>query len=161
MKLRRTKRLPDWVPLLIIVLMVVAADQATKKIARTSFGAGESLQVAGSFWIHLFYNGGVAGGGLSGFALPLAILGLIAVLVIFALLAHRRALGPIVLLGFGLLVGGGLGNLLDRARSGYVTDFIIRGQSAFNLADVAVYTGCAIVFIALVAQLPKAFARSN
>jgi signal peptidase II len=156
---RRTKRLPAWIPLLVIVLAVVAADQATKEIARTSFGVGESLHVAGSFWIQRIHNGGVAGGGLEGSALPLAILGLIVVLGVLGFLAHRRALRPIVLLGFGLLVGGGLGNLVDRMRHGYVTDFILRGDGAFNIADVAVYTGGMIVFIALVALLPKMLTR--
>jgi signal peptidase II len=159
-KVRTTKRLPAWMPLLVIVLAVVAADQATKEIVRTSFGVGESLHLAGSFWIQRFQNGGVAGGGLEGSALPLTILGLIAVIGILGFLAHRRALRPIVLLGFGLLVGGGLGNLVDRMRHGYVTDFIVQGDGAFNVADVAVYTGGMIVFIALVALLPQMLARS-
>jgi signal peptidase II len=148
-------------PLLAIVLAVVAADQATKEIVRTSFGVGESLHLAGSFWIQRVHNAGVAGGGLEGSALPLTILGLTAVMGILGFLAYRRALRPIVLVGFGLLVGGGLGNLADRMRHGYVTDFIVEGDGAFNVADVAVYVGGMIVFIALVALLPQMLARST
>jgi signal peptidase II len=148
-------------PVLVIVLAVVAADQATKEIVRTSFGVGESLHLAGSFWIQRFQNGGIAGGGVEGGALPLTIVGLVAVMAIFAFLAYRRALRPIVMLGIGLLVGGGLGNLLDRMRHGYVTDFIARGDGAFNVADVAVYAGSTIVFIALLALLPQTLARST
>ena len=56
-------------------------------------------------------------------------------------------------LGFGLLVGGGLGNLVDRWRLGLVTDFIRNGERAFNLADVAILLGGAIVIAALIASL--------
>jgi len=42
----------------------------------------------------------------------------------------------------GLLLGGAVGNLADRLRLGYVTDFIARGdRNAFNLADLAIYVG--------------------
>lgn len=159
MKLGRTNRLPSWVPLVIIVGVVVAADQATKEIARKAFAVGEGAHVAGSLWVSPFYNSGVDGGGLEGKALPLALFGLIAILGIFGFLSHRHALRPIVLLGFGLLVGGGIGNLLDRLRFGTVSDFIVRGDTAFNLADVAIYAGGMIVFVALVAQLPRLLVR--
>jgi signal peptidase II len=148
------------VPLVVIVGAVVAADQATKEIARTAFAAGESAHVAGSLWVSPFYNPGVDGGGLQGKALPLALFGLIAILGIFGFLAYRHALRPIVLLGFGLLVGGGIGNFLDRLRFGSVSDFIVRGETAFNLADVAIYAGGMIVFVALIAQLPRLLAHS-
>ena len=159
MKLRRTNRLPSWVPLAAIVGAVVAADQATKEIARKAFAAGEGVHVAGSLWVSPFSNPGVDGGGLEGKALPLALFGLIAILGIFGFLAYRHALRPIVLLGFGLLVGGGIGNLLDRLRFGSVSDFIVRGNTAFNLADVAIYAGGMIVFVALIAQLPRLLVR--
>ena len=155
----RPPRLPTWVPLVIIVGAVVAADQATKEIVRKAFRAGEEVHVAGSLWVSPFHNPGVDGGGLEGRALPLALFGFIAILGIFGFLAHRHALRPIVLLGFGLLVGGGIGNLLDRLWVGSVSDFIVRGQTAFNLADVAKYAGGLIVFVALVAQLPRLLVR--
>ena len=159
MELRRTKRLPPWVPLAVIVGAVVAADQATKEIARKAFVPGEGVHVAGSLWVSPFYNAGVDGGGLEGKALPLAFSGLVAILGVFGFLASRHALRPIVLLGFGLLVGGGIGNLLDRLRFGMVSDFIVRGETAFNLADVAIYAGGMIVFVSLVAQLPRLLVR--
>jgi len=158
-KLRQTDRLPSWVPLLVIVGAVVAADQATKEVTRKAFAAGEGAHVAGSLWVSPFYNSGVDGGGLEGKALPLALFGLIAILGVFGFLAHRHALRPIVLVGFGLLVGGGIGNLLDRLRLGTVSDFIVHGNTAFNLADVAIYVGGTIVFVALIAQLPRLLVR--
>lgn len=159
MKLRRTNRLPSWVPLTVIVGAVVAADQATKEIAQRAFAPGDGVHVAGSLWLSPFYNPGVDGGGFEGKALPLALFGLVAILGIFGFLAHRHALRPVVLLGFGLLVGGGIGNLVDRLRLGSVSDFIVRGGTAFNLADVAIYVGGAIVFVALLAQLPRLLVR--
>ena len=159
--MHRTRRLPEWMPLLLIVFLVVAADQGTKQIARTSFGVGESVHVAGSFWIQRVYNDGISGGGLKGVALPVTILGLIAIAAIFGFLAYRRALRPIVLFGFALLIGGGLGNLIDRVRLGHVTDFIRRGEDVFNVADLAVYTGCMIVFVALLSMLVQLRTRSS
>ena len=52
-------------------------------------------------------------------------------------LAHRR----------------GLGNLVDRARFGFVTDFIRNGPNAFNIADIAIFAGGIIVLVGLVASV--------
>ena len=74
-------------------------------------------------------------------ALALAI---IAGLVVY----YRRVPGPSRLLGLclGLLVGGALGNLIDRWRLGHVVDFVAVGiWPRFNLADVAVTLGVAIL----------------
>jgi signal peptidase II len=62
---------------------------------------------------------------------------------------RRRTAGIVAIVGFGLLLGGGLGNLVDRARLGYVTDFIDRGQDgAFNVADVFVLLGLVTLLVA-------------
>ena len=50
------------------------------------------------------------------------------------------------MIGFGLVLGGGIGNLADRLRLGYVTDFIDRSsRGAFNVADVAILLGYAVL----------------
>jgi signal peptidase II len=56
--------------------------------------------------------------------------------------ARRRDASFALRLFAGLLLGGALGNMLDRLRLGYVTDWIARGdRNAFNLADLAIYVG--------------------
>ena len=67
--------------------------------------------------------------------------------IIFYLLRHRD-LRPTMAIGLALLLGGALGNLIDRLAYGYVLDFLeIRGLFVNNFADVCVSVGTALVFI--------------
>jgi signal peptidase II len=147
---RATRR---WVTMSFVALAVLAIDQALKESVRAAFDPGEGVHLFGSYSIQHVQNTGVAGGGLQGNALPLAVLALMAMLGLYEYLA-RRGHGPIpLLIGFGLLIGGGLGNLVDRARLGLVTDFIRNGPNAFNLADVAIFVGGVTILVALSASL--------
>jgi signal peptidase II len=130
---------------------VAAIDQAAKEAVRSAFAPGEGVDV-GAYEILHVQNFGVAGGGLEGNALPLAILSIMVVVGLYEFLAQRRDT-LLLLVGFGLLVGGGVGNLVDRARLGFVTDFIRDGERAFNLADLAIFAGGVLVLIALLAAL--------
>jgi len=62
-------------------------------------------------------------------------------------------LGPLVTVGLGLLLGGAVGNLIDRVRSGYVIDFVDMGVGdtrwyAWNISDAAVFIGIVVLFLA-------------
>jgi signal peptidase II len=133
-----------------IAIGITLADQWTKQIVRNSFSLGESRPVIPFFldWTYL-RNTGAAWGMLSGHNtwLVLFSLSMLLTLVFFRRSflndsrSHRIALG--------CMVGGILGNLLDRIRAGYVTDFIdahIAGRHwpAFNLADSAICVGVGI-----------------
>ena len=152
---RKTRNAPRWVALAAVATAVLAVDQYTKEAVRASFEPGEGVHAFGAYWIQHFRNTGVAGGGLEGNALPLAVLSLIAVVLLYEFLAQRTHAGLTLAVGFGLLVGGGLGNLVDRWRLGWVTDFIRNGERAFNLADVAIFVGGTIVLIALATSLVR------
>jgi signal peptidase II len=149
----RSRPSPRWIALLAIAAAVVAIDQFTKEAVRVAFDPGEGTHAWGTYWIQHFQNTGVAGGGLQGNALPLAVLSMLAVVLLYEFLAQRSSARLTLALGFGLLVGGGLGNLVDRWRLGLVTDFIRNGERAFNIADVAIFAGGLIVLVALVATL--------
>ncbi|WP_448073918.1 signal peptidase II [Georgenia yuyongxinii] len=119
-------------------LPVLAADAATKAWARTEL-ADAPVQ-AGWLDLRLGYNSGVAfgiGAGAPGW-LVLALTGaMVAVLAVVAL----RMRPPVAA---GLVLGGGLANLLDRAGDGTVTDFLSVGWwPTFNLADAAIVAGAA------------------
>lgn len=144
-----------WLSLSLIAAAVFAIDQATKEIVRSTFAPGEGVHAFGSYSIHHVRNEGVAGGGFEGYALPLAVLSLMGVILLYEFLALRGTARVWLILGFGLLVGGGLGNLADRARLGSVTDFIRNGERAYNVADVAIFAGGWIVLIALFASLRR------
>jgi signal peptidase II len=151
----RSRSTPRWVALVAVASAVAAIDQFTKEAVRTSFAPGEGEHAFGSYWIQHFQNTGVAGGGLQEVALPLAVISMIGVVLLYDFLAQRSRAHTTLVLGFGLLVGGGLGNLVDRWRLGLVTDFIRNGERAFNVADVAIFAGGVIVLAALVASLAR------
>jgi signal peptidase II len=144
---------PRWVTLSFVALAIIAIDQALKESVRTTFEPGEGVHLFGSYSIQHVQNPGVAGGGLQGNALPLAVLALMAMFGLYDYLARRGAGRVSLVLGFGLLIGGGLGNALDRARLGLVTDPIRNGPNAFNVADVAIFAGGIIVLVAVISSV--------
>jgi signal peptidase II len=141
---------PSWLTMSLLALAVVSLDQALKESVRAAFEPGDGFHLFGSYSIQHVQNHGVAGGGFQGNALPLTVLALMAMVLLYDFLARRGHGRMSLLVGFGLLIGGGLGNLVDRARLGLVTDFIRNGPNAFNLADVAIFAGGVIILIALV-----------
>jgi signal peptidase II len=143
---------PRWVTLSFVAVAVLAVDQALKESVRTAFEPGEGVHLFGSYSIQHIQNPGVAGGGLQGNALPLAVLALMAMFLMYDYLARRGAGRLGLLVGFGLLIGGGLGNLVDRARLGLVTDPIRSGPNAFNVADIAIFAGGVVVLVVIIAS---------
>ena len=125
--------------------IVVALDQATKQLAVESLRRGESVNVFFGLDITNTRNTGVAFGALRGGGLVVGLLiGLsLGILVAyFALHADR----PLLWLPVGMLLGGALGNLADRAREGAVIDFIDPVLwPAFNLADASIVLGVLVL----------------
>ena len=147
--------------MLAVAGLVIALDQATKGLITASLAPGERAHLGLGFELARVTNSGIAFGLLDegGDALVLAITGGALVLVLgwFALEPRR----PLLWLGVGLLVGGALGNLVDRIREGAVTDFIDPPLwPAFNLADVSITVGVVVIalaaFAAPAASAPKA-----
>jgi signal peptidase II len=126
--------------------VVVALDQATKQLAIASVERGESENVFFGLDITNSRNTGVAFGVLEGGGVIVALLiglSLAALVTYFALNMELRLLW----LPVGMLVGGALGNLADRAREGSVIDFIDPvAWPAFNLADASIVIGLLALF---------------
>ena len=135
---------------LLVALLVILFDQATKEWVRGAFSLHESVPVVPGFF-HLTYirNTGAAWGMFSGQNLALAVL---AFAMLVALVLFRRQFlppGRVHRVALGLLCGGIVGNLFDRLRLDYVVDFLDffhRGWHfpAFNVADSAICIGVAI-----------------
>ena len=135
---------------LLVALLVILFDQATKEWVRGAFSLHESVPVVPGFF-HLTYirNTGAAWGMFSGQNLALALL---AFAMLVALVLFRRKIlppGRLHRIALGLLCGGIVGNLFDRLRLDYVVDFLDffhRGWHfpAFNVADSAICVGVAI-----------------
>ena len=139
----RTAGRPAWAMFLGLAATVVALDQLTKGWLTSFLGPGESIDVIGDLvrLVHGQNNGGLFGL-FSGQALPFAAVSLVVVGLIVAYHA-RSGRNPYLSVTLGLLLGGALGNLIDRLRLGYVVDFVDAGIGdlrwyTFNVADAAI-----------------------
>jgi signal peptidase II len=121
--------------------VVVAVDQATKQLAATRIAPFEQVDVVPGLQLTNTRNTGVAFGALEGGGLIVAVLiGLALTALIAYFVANRERAW--LWLPVGLLLGGALGNLADRAREGAVIDFIDPiAWPAFNVADSSIVIG--------------------
>ncbi|MFC2017547.1 signal peptidase II [Chloroflexota bacterium] len=150
----------------LAALLVVAADQLSKIWIRSNLLVGQSLPETGFFQLTRIHNTGAAFGLFRDQSFVLAIVALVAVVVVllYAFLIYRRfpildsRLGKLAL---GLVLGGTVGNLIDRLRFGYVTDFIDVGVwPAFNIADSSIVVGVIMLAYSLI-QLSRAEKRGD
>lgn len=130
----------------LVALIVVALDQISKFFIRANMALGQSIPEEGFFRITYGTNtGGVFGlFANQAFLITLtAIVGVAAILVYSRYPLFNRVLVRIAL---GLLLGGAVGNLIDRIRFGEVVDFIDVGAwPVFNVADSAVVVGVILI----------------
>jgi signal peptidase II len=140
-----------WLALVAVGFAAVLADQITKAIVVSQLELGESVALAGGFSIHYVRNQGIAFGFFSGWASAVTVLTVCAVGWMVVYFARSGARHPVLPVALGLLIGGSLGNLVDRIRLGYVTDFIDPPYwPAFNLADTFIVAGVLVLLAALV-----------
>jgi signal peptidase II len=143
----------QWVALLVVAGTAVVADQLTKSIVTTRLPIGDVVAPLGPFSIHHVQNTGIAFGLFADSTTAVILLtaaAVTAMLVFFARQAQRHPLLPVAL---GLVIGGSVSNLVDRARLGHVTDFLdFRFWPAFNLADTFIVVGVALLFVSFVAS---------
>jgi len=135
-----------------IALLVLVLDQATKAWARGGLTPGRQVTVfAGWLWFRLASNTGATLGLGSGHNELFAALALIIVVAIVVLALRGNVGGVLGLAALGAIAGGAVGNLVDRARLGGVTDFIeVRyWPTDFNLADAAIRLGVVLFLLAL------------
>jgi signal peptidase II len=124
----------------LLLAAIVAVDQVTKALVRGGVPLGDSDAVFPGLEIVHVRNRGVAFGALSGqpIVMVVVIAALAGLLVWFALHSTRRY----VWIPTGMLLGGALGNIIDRLRDGAVTDFIkVPLWPAFNIADMSIVFG--------------------
>ena len=142
----------SWRAPIIIALVVVLLDQTTKHWAVNALADGHIIDVIWTLQFNLAYNSGMAfsrGRGLG------PVIAVVATIVIVWLLASLRSGGTkLSRFGMGCLIGGAVGNLLDRLfrgdawLQGSVVDFIdFQWFPIFNVADIAVNVGAAALIL--------------
>jgi signal peptidase II len=136
-----------WLWAALVTVVVVGLDQLSKVAVRDSIVPGETRGVLPGVELVNTRNKGVAFGFLPGRHLAVSVLvGVaLAVLVVYFARNYRR---PLIWLPTGMLLGGALGNILDRVRAGSVTDFVKLplGWPPFNLADASITVGVLLLF---------------
>jgi signal peptidase II len=146
-----------WKIFLIVGLLSLVADQVTKLWARHSLPTGGlSVEVIPNFWAwRLSHNPGAAFGIFSNTdnaRIFLTLIGIVAVLAIGWMVKKAREDQTRLSVALGLVVGGAVGNLMDRVAFGKVTDFVVWKYHdiewpTFNVADVTLVIGVGLLFI--------------
>jgi signal peptidase II len=143
-------RLGAWGRVALVAAGVVALDQATKALVRATVDPGDREAVFPGVEIVHTRNTGVAFGALAGGGVVVTVVIVIALAALLAYFAtHVRR--PLVWLPTGMLLGGAIGNVIDRARSGAVTDFVQLplGFPPFNVADMSITFGVVVLLYVL------------
>lgn len=129
----------------LVAAGVILVDQVTKAIVTESISRGEQIHVIGPLEFTLTFNDGVAFGLAGGGGVPVIALSMVALVALGAFIASAPD-RPATWLAGGLILGGALGNLLDRVRLGHVTDFILLPNwPAFNIADASITVGVVLL----------------
>lgn len=143
--------------LLIWAAVLAAADLAVKAVAETLLAGGEQIDL-GLLNFRLYYNPGVAfslGADLPSWVI-IAATGLIITGLAWYLLQIAPSMNRISRTGGALLLGGAIGNFVDRLDGRGVVDYLHTGWfPTFNLADVFVTTGVAVFVLATLWRSPK------
>lgn len=157
---------PRWLLFAALAIGIVVADQVTKGIVVGALAIGERVDVLGDL-VRIVHgrNSGMLFGLLPQSAMAFAVvsLGVIALIVWYHSRVGRSLFTSIAL---GLLLGGAIGNLIDRVRYGSVIDFVDMGIGdwrfyTYNVADAAISTAIVIlVALALVPRLAEIGARA-
>jgi signal peptidase II len=130
-----------WRGAVLVAAAVVVADQLTKWLVTESVERGEHVKFFLGIELTNVRNKGVAFGALGGGGTIVTIVTVGAVASLAAYFAFHTS-RPWLWLPFGVVAGGAIGNLADRARLGSVVDWIDPiFWPAFNLADVAIVVG--------------------
>ena len=142
----------------VITVLVLAVDQITKQLVKwLLFRGDEKIIINGFFKFVHWENTGAAWSMFTGRNYLLAIVGVIALFVLFRSRHHFDAHTTLGQIALGLIFGGIIGNLVDRLFVGHVTDFLYfyvqrrgageAGFPAFNIADSAICIGVGLIFI--------------
>lgn len=136
----------------LIAIVVLFLDQGAKWIVRTNMELGERV----AFWdphISFIYyeNSGAAFSSFQGYGKYFAVIAVVFVAAVFYYRRQGRIRGTLPEAASGFLVGGAIGNAIDRVIYHQVTDFLVFGQRGgiMNLADLAINAGGILIVVYL------------
>ena len=148
------KYLADYFSLFLVAGLIVLLDQATKYIIRSNLAVGEIYRP--DLWITQFarivhwQNTGAAFGMFQSLGNVFMILSMVVSAAIIYYYPQVPPQDRLIRLAMALLLGGALGNLIDRLYQGYVTDFISVSEfPVFNIADASISLGVVVLFFGM------------
>ncbi len=136
----------------LIALLTVIADQVSKYIVLEKLVPIKDVPLwDGVFHLHYTENTGAAFGMLSDKQwLFFIFVGIAIVGICYFIIRYRKQIPPMAVISFGLILGGAIGNYIDRIRLGFVVDFLyfkLINFAIFNVADAAVTVGAILLCI--------------
>lgn len=138
-----------WVALIVLVL-----DQITKKIVSGGMEVGDQISVIGEFFkIHLYKNNGAAFSMLPDQRLFFIVITVAVVIgILWYIRRNRSSRRALLMVALGLILGGAIGNLVDRALYGEVVDFFKLTFGSyifpiFNIADIGITIGVVLILL--------------
>jgi len=127
---------------LILTLFIILLDQISKYIIIQNLYLGESVPRTGLFRLTHAQNTGTAFSLFQNQTDILTIVSFVAIVLIIFIYISLEKTSKYIYFSYGLLFGGAVGNLIDRVRLGYVTDFLDVGfWPIFNIADSSITIG--------------------
>ncbi|MDY3052299.1 MAG: signal peptidase II [Ndongobacter sp.] len=148
------KRIMRLIGAILGALFIIAADQLTKVWAVTALRDRPPQEIIGRFLqFDYIENRGAAFGILTNQRIFFIVLTLAIVAALIYFLFRQGLQSAITTTGVALIIGGAFGNFIDRLLQGYVVDFIrvdivsFYEFPVFNVADIGVTVGCALLFV--------------
>ena len=138
------------IPISLVCLLI---DQIIKVVITTNLKIADSINIITNFFrITYLQNTGAAWSILSGNKIVLILITLIALFLIYYFLLKNKNLKNIEYILYGVLIGGILGNLIDRVRFGYVIDYLDFNfenyrYPVFNFADICIVVSIVIMVL--------------
>ena len=154
----------------LIVLVVVVLDQAIKALVVAEMALGDVIELVPFLALYHARNTGIAFSLFDGVGgLGLALLALVVLAVVMVLWIKTPADRRLTHLGLAVIVGGAIGNLIDRVRLGYVVDYVyfhtpVWSFAVFNLADACITVGAIAILLdefILVPRTKRAASRGH
>lgn len=134
-----------------IIAAVILLDQLTKYLAVEHLKPIDTFPIIRDA-LHLTYvtNYGAAFGMLADHRWVFLAVSTIAIVLMAAYLYYKRDEHPLLGVAMSFIIGGGIGNMIDRTLMGYVVDFVdfrLINFAVFNVADIFVCVGCGLMFL--------------
>lgn len=133
---------------ILLVFLIIIIDQITKFLVETNLINTKVPVIENIFYLTYLQNTGGAWGLLENNKMIFIIVIPIVLIAIFIYLFKCKNISKLESLGFCIVIGGAIGNYIDRLVRGYVVDFIdLVVWPVFNIADVAVVVGVGLIIV--------------